>query len=1224
MKRRACRTVTVLAFLPTALFAQQRESQAIYGRITSDSGSAIAGANVVVTIAPSTESILGTSDGTGNYRIVVPTDRATGDYLLYIGALGKKPFRKRIAMATGDTAMLVNAVLASAISTLTTVTVRARRARPTATLGSDQNVVGTDGVNRRVDGVTNALPPELQGNLDAMATLVPGLSVTTNGVSAFGLGSSANMSTLNGVTFGGAAVPRDLETSTAFLSSPWDPTRGGSSGVLASTTVAPGTNVTNRRLRIALDAPQLQVTDRVAQRLGQQFANVQLSAGGQGAFVLDKYFYNYGIQASRQVASMSSLLEPDAETLADAGISLDSAARLTALLSERRIPLTRSGIPTHRVTTSARFLERFDRRIPPIGADAVPSSTWQLLVGGDYAESLAGSLTPTAYPSTAGRTRNGGALIQGSYTKSLGKLGDFVNETVSGVTYRDSRTVPYVDMPSGSVLLTSRLGEGDPTIGVLRFGGNSLLTQSTRSWAWEVANQTNFLIHHLQTLPVKLYLQSRFERYEQANPANRLGAFEFASLGDLANNTPTSFSRVLKSPTRVGGEWTGAAAAGGSWSTTKLTLAGGLRADANAFVALPTLNPALQSTFGERNDGSLSSISVSPRLGFNWYPSAVNPTAERGAYVFGGPLSRTFRGGTQVRGGIGQFRSVLPANLLSDAYGLTGLAGSTQRIVCLGPAAPTPDWQAYSGATEAIPTSCIQGANAFSDASPDVSYVSPSYQPSRAWRGTLGWTSTIRGNYVAVDAVYSLNLNQPGTIDRNFSGAPQFSLATEGARPVFVSPSSIAPATGAVSPIGSRRSPAFAQVREAVSDLRGDARQLTVYAIPNLPLRMGILTLGYTFIDARYQQRGFDGMTGADPGEIEWSRQPFVPRHQLVMQGARMFFGGAMGLTLSAITRSGFLYTPLVAGDVNGDGVGSDRAFVFDPASMTDTSSAAGLRALLSGRSSAQACLLRQVNRIAARNSCTGPWSTTMNVSILVPTVPRTQGRMQLSVNVTNPLGGLDQLIHGREGLHGWGSMPIVDPILYRIRGFDENDKRFRYEVNPRFGTVDPGRSVVRTPLRLTIEARYNYGRSAQEQRLELNLRVKPPLKGTRASVDSIKSRLMRAGFTDVFAEILGQADSVALTRVQMEQLQARRALLLARVDSIYLNLAAELHSLPSSYKASDALQLVLRANDSSWEAMRAESGFLRDLLTPAQIRRLPEVALRMLTVPNFRMRFNL
>lgn len=1214
---RLCIFLASLAVLPAVAGAQQR-SHVIRGRVTSDSGTAIPAADVIVTVAPSAETIIGKSDSSGAYRVVIPPANATGEYLLYIGALGRRPFRQRVAITAPDTAAVVDAKLASAVTAVAAVRVQAQRARPQRSLGSDTGPVSSDGLNRQVDGVTNALPPELQGNFDAMATLIPGLSVTSNGVSAFGLGPDANMTTLNGMSFGGGSVPRDLQTSTTFLTSPWDPTRGGFSGSLASATVARGTNITNRRGRVTLDAPALQVGDPVAARFGQKYTNMQLGDVGSGAFSLDKYFYNYGFQASRQMAGVSSLLDLDPDALAHAGIAPDSAFRLTQILAAQHIPVTLGGIPSQRTNTNAQFLERFDHVLPNPPAGATPAPAWNLLVGGDYTESSAPSLSPTVLPASTGKNTNGGAFVQGLYSRYFGKFGDYVNETASGFAYRDVRGSPYLALPSGNVLIASALADATPTIGSLNFGGNSALARDTRTWSWEVNNQTNWLVNDHQSLPAKLYFQSRYEHYDQSLAANRLGSFSYASLEDLARNAPSAFSRTLNTPDRAGGEWIGATALGGSWTTTHLILAGGARADANSFTGLPAANPALESTFGVRNDRSPNSIAVSPRLGFNWYP-----TAQRGQSSFGSPVSVTYRSGYQIRGGVGEFRNFLPSALLSDAIGTTGLPGSTERLVCTGPAAPIPDWQAYMTDPSRVPTSCAGGATVFADTVPNITLIDRSYTPSRAWRATLGWTNTVKGNYLAIDGVYSLNLDQPGTIDLNFVGTPRFTLAGEGNRPVFVSASSIVPATGSVSAVESRRSSAFGRVADRVSDLRGDMRQITVYGIPNIPFRLGIVTIGYTYADARAQLRGFDASTATDPRAIEWASQAFTPRHQFVLQSAKSLLGGTLAVTLSGRVMSGLRYTPVVAGDVNGDGSSGDRAFIFDPARTTDTLVARGLRDILAGgSSSARTCLTRQLNTLAGRSSCVGPWTATMNASLFMPNVPRTNNRVQASLNLANPLGGLDQLLHGSDKLHGWGSTPFIDGTLYQVRGFDPGAQRFIYQVNPRFGSSSPSTSTFRSPFRITLDVRVDYGHSAQEQGLDLNLRIKPPLVGTRASADTIKNRYLNSGFTDLYKVILRFADSLALSRAQTEQIQAEQKVLLARADTLYAGLAAYLVALPKNYDAGDAVHHVSDVNDAAWKMIYAETPFLKQLLTPGQMRRLPPPIFAMVTTPDFRGRF--
>ena len=511
----------------------------------------------------------------------------------------------------------------------------------------------------------------------------------------------------------------------------------------------------------------------------------------------------------------------------------------------------------------------------------------------------------------------------------------------------------------------------------------------------------------------------------------------------------------------------------------------------------------------------------------------------------------------------------------------------------------------------------------FADTAPNVSAIDRQFRPNTAWRATLGWTNTVKNNYIAIDGVYSLNLDQPGTLDLNFGGAQRFTLPAEGDRPVFVSPTSIVPSTGSASAVESRASAAFGRVADRVSDLRGDARQITVYGIPNIPFRFGVVTIGYTYTDARSQSRGFDGSDARDPRAIEWSSQAFTPRHQVFLQTARVFFGGKVGLTAAGRVQSGLRYTPFVAGDINGDGSSNDRAFIFDPSRVADTAVSRGIRDLLNGGSaSARDCLSRQINTIAGRNSCVGPWSATFNAALVIPRLPKTNGRMQATLNLANPLGGLDQLLHGSDKLHGWGSTPLVDGTLYQVRGFDPATRQFVYQVNPRFGSTNPSVSTLRSPFRITLDIRYDYGRNGEEQRLDLNLRIKPPLVGTRATADTIKTRYLKSGFTDLYAVMLRFADSLAMTRAQMEQIQGEQKVLLAKADTIYAGLAAYLVALPSNYDPGEAVKRVTAANDSAWKTIYAEAPFIRRTLEPRQLPRLPGPIYAMMMTEKPQMRF--
>src|SRR6185312_12558495 len=166
----------------------------------------------------------------------------------------------------------------------------------------------------------------------------------------------------------------------------------------------------------------------------------------------------------------------------------------------------------------------------------------------------------------------------------------------------------------------------------------------------------------------------------------------------------------------------------------------------------------------------------------------------------------------------------------------------------------------------------------------------------------------------------------------------------------------------------------------------------------------------------------------------------------------------------------GLPFTPVVAGDVNGDGLSNDRAFIFAPGAGGAAVSS-GMSELLSNASSrVRKCLTRQVGTVAGRNSCEGPWTATAAASLtLNPEKLGWDNRTTLSLNVSNPLAGLDELVHGSAHMQGWGQPAAPDPTLLRVRGYDQTTNSFQYDVNPRFGDTHFASSTLRLPFILSL-----------------------------------------------------------------------------------------------------------------------------------------------------------
>ena len=324
-----------------------------------------------------------------------------------------------------------------------------------------------------------------------------------------------------------------------------------------------------------------------------------------------------------------------------------------------------------------------------------------------------------------------------------------------------------------------------------------------------------------------------------------------------------------------------------------------------------------------------------------------------------------------------------------------------------------------------------------------------------------------------------LNLNQPGSTDLNFANAPKFTLGSED-RPVFVNPSSIVPTTGAVSPVDARVTDAFGRVVNSVSDLKSYTRQGIFTLTPDLQswgLNNFYTSLGYTLSEIRAEQRGFDVSTFGSPTTIEWSRGDLDARHQFLLQAG--YGRNGINFTMQGRLQSGTPFTPMVGSDINGDGLANDRAFIYNPNTVADPTLATGLRSLLaSSTPNVRSCLVDQMGQGAARNSCEGPWTAALNARIgLSGRALHFGNRVDVGLNLANPLGGLDQLVHGANNLKGWGTPALPNPVLYTVRGFDPNTNNFLYNINPRFGSTSPTNSTIRAPFRMTLDVSVDIGR---------------------------------------------------------------------------------------------------------------------------------------------------
>ena len=1178
-----------IAFVALLAFAVPAAAQTdvIRGRVTDSEGLALASVRVSATSIPGNVTREARTDTRGNFQIVFPG--GTGDYMMGFALIGYLYRQQEIKRLADEEILIANASLQviqlDTVSVVAPVQQRVNRNQPTPDVGGTERPVNASG-----------LPPELQGDIAAMAAsmpgvlLVPGLDGAPDGFSVLGLGADQNSTTLNGLPTGASNLPRDAAVAATLATSPYDASRGGFSGANFNIRSVAGSNFRTRGMSFVLNSPQLEWTDRAGRALGSEFTNRSLGGTMSGPLVLNKAFYNVSFQLGRQSRDNQTLLGTSPIGLRTAGVASDSVSRFVSILEQHGIPGLGGPVRSERISDNGSVFGSID--VSP------PNSTSGHAVGftfnGNWARQSPVFGGTTSLPSSSGDRTNWSGGLQGRHTAYIKML---LTETSAGVNLSRDYGSPYLDLPAGRVRVNSDL-QGGSGVQSLSFGGNQGLSSSSSSRGASVQNTLSWF-DEANKHRLKLTTQLQYNGSTQNPASNLLGTFSFNSLEDLEAGRPASFSRTLHVHQRRTGYYVAGIALGDSYRRTQdFQLQYGVRLEASRSAVRPEYNPAVEAVFGRRNDRLPSPITVSPRLGFSWTLGDANQIQA----FFG--QARAPR--AVVRGGIGVFTNSSASGQIGAAIDNTGLANGTQQIFCVGAAAPVPAWTAYSDNPSAIPIQCSDGTfgSPFSSVSPNVTLFARSFVPQRTVRSNLSWSGAILGGRfdASVEGTYSLNLNQQRTFDLNFDGVPRFTLATEG-RPVFVDTASIVASTGGIAARDARITQSFARVSEVRSDMQSRSAQLSLRLSPisRRPTSFS-WNAAYTYTAVREQVSGFNSTAG-NPLGVSWSSSAQGP-HQFNYSLRYLLFN-AVSVNWTGQFRSGAAYTPMVAGDINGDGYANDRAFVFAPSAGDYVGS--GMADLIANASGAvRRCLTGQLGQIAARNSCRGPWSSSATLNVALDRAKfRMPQRATIAFSLSNPLGAADLLMHGSSHLRGWGQTPSPDQQLLYVRGFDAQTRQYRYEVNQRFGATRPQFITLRSPVTLTTSVRIDLGPTREQQSVEQWVGSGRNRPGSRLPEAFFRSS-GPGSVMNPLTVILRQQDTLRLTPAQADSIAVMNRRYTYRSDSIWAPVARYFGALGMTYDKGDAYDRYIHARRAQVDMLMRIVPAVNALLTPAQRRKLP------------------
>jgi hypothetical protein len=1061
-----------LLIMPMAAHAQGN-AEIVRGRIIDAEQKPVADATVTVTAISS--QLVRTVHTNQDGRYTTLFLEGDGNYSVSVRKIGYVPVVKRATRTPLSNVVIADAVIAASAYPLEPLTVTTLR--PGAAAKLDKPSIG--GIEQNMLAMTAFLTDP--NDLDALIALTPGMLATSDGgYSAMGTSSEQNSKLLDGMKFDGGSLPPDAICSAGVATSTSDPSRGGFAGGQTAFQTCRGRDYFVSTIRASLIDPALTWSDAAAPSSPSRVGN--WSGVISGAFRPGVSHYSLSFSAVARATDAPSLFAPRAALLPQLGLSPDTIAILGSTLNALHVPLTTPAIPSDAQSRNGNAV---------LSVDWNPGAAVSLLMTavGSLGSSDAGGLSQSGFPSTLSQTtqRFGRVQVRGSTY-----VAGFVDDLTTYFNASSNQSSPYLGLPAGNVLVGTQYFDGRTSLASLRFGGGSSESHSNTTEV-NVKNQLSWLAHDgYERLSFGQQVILNWNTSLQA--FNTLGTFGYQNLADLTANQPESFTRTLDATEESNHYVSGALWLANTWKASKvISLQGGLRLTGTHFGTTPAYNPAVDSIFGHRTDQVPTDVGLEPRLGFAWFIKQRPPRTFKDAtgqtrtiaYMDGDFTAPDYltapRGnvgaGISFIGSVGAYRGVIPPNRVAALVDRTGLPGAARTLTCVGDATPIPDWSTVNGADF---SSCLDGSTpVFSANQPTVSLIDPSTRAPVDWKLSLGLTGLYAGSWGATTSILVLHeINTESRVDLNLRDIIGFTLADEANRPVYVTPGQIVPQSGLIAPNANRISDQFGSVNNTLSDLHRDAAQFNVQVYTPSLFHKISFQLNYSYNVQRNEYRGFDNSTAGDPFAIA-SAGGTQPLHQLTVILPRLPRLWWFNAGLRAVFSSGTAYTPLVSGDINGDGLSNDRAFVANPATTTDTALASQMRTLIAAApSTARNCLQAQLGQIATTNSCRGPGQVRLDLTLDF-SPPQGVGlgdRLHITTKFFNAGAGVMRLL-GVSSAVALGSQPIDGRLLY-VTGFDQVSQRYIYRVNQAFGQpIDFGLGNHRfPPFQLQIGAEYKLG----------------------------------------------------------------------------------------------------------------------------------------------------
>ncbi|MBA3919598.1 MAG: hypothetical protein C0516_13555 [Gemmatimonas sp.] len=1032
-------------FAPLAPLSAQATEGLVAGSVRTAAGAPVAGAQVVARNEATGTQQTRQTDARGRY--VFAQLPIGGPYSITVRQLGFRPVRRTGLMLNLGDRVDLDITLETATQELGAVEVRAdlesKRAERVgaSTIVTEKEIRQLPIQDRSFADLSIIAPTTSRagtGGIITSSSSIAGGRVTGTDIRVDGVQAK---NTLWGAGFGRGPYSLSVEAVREFevVTNVYDVTQGRQGAGAVNVATRAGTNTTAGSL-FAYNRNEAFTTN--TNFLGQPittFDNWQFGGALGGALRKDKLHYFVAYDRQQVAEPFSTLQVENAADWARTQVAPDSVARFLDILTRQY------GLPTGRQVGT---FDRGNTLNTVFGRlDWQMNEAHRATLRTTYSDFFYDNSIPDRELSvleSRGNQKSREVQVMASVKSNLASR--TTNDFRLAYTNRILENQANVRLPRAWVNVSSALPTGGTgTNQVLQFGGQRTSPELQTEVSYQLVNvlrldrdRSAFTLgtdHSLNDLSMFVSIETD-------------GLFQFPNLAALEARRPSSFARLvpLKDLEPRMNQWVydgGAFAQAEFRPRSNLTLSAGLRADVSAFLSAANPNAAVEQAFGRRTDVKPTDFALQPRAQATWTPGTS------GRHV--------------LRAGSGYFTAqphymVQINHLLNDGSQLAD-------VLLTGAAVPTPDFVSYRESFANVP-----GVPAGATQRPQyINMFGADFKVPRTWKSDLAYQLRLRdgGLTLGASAQYAHTSELYRYVDLNLRDQPDFRLANEDDRAVFVPAASIT-ATGGRNPVLARPFSQFQRVLELRSDAAQHQKALVFDAAVRLP-RGGSLTGSFTFNETR-DNSSFNcciAITSvftpvpSDPRIASWGASNTDFRHKLVLYGATPEVAGFQ-FSARVIGQSGSPWSATVAQDINGDDVGAgssfanqnDLAFVFDPnTSGLRQGFADSLRLVYNNPANIAGSYLRsQVGRIADRNAVRNPFVTQMDVR-LSQRLPSVRGqKAQLTLDVFNAASLLN---------HNWGGVRVVpgaNQALLNVIGFDQAAREYRYRVNPNFGrTVKSG-----------------------------------------------------------------------------------------------------------------------------------------------------------------------